>query len=231
MDTLERFQEVQRKQLDQSQQLAKTVFEEQFRAVNEFQEQQSLQERRAQESFEALVRAQNQALQTHQYRGSAQMLQDQHALQNAIYEQKDGKEHRQALREVLDNQEKAWRELNKSIQKANAELKERYKRANDPTNKTAQIGDIEQYRYQRRAIRAEDNLRLSEHEHIGARINWVLKTLDPESQKLPLDKTAYRNMVTFQRSQTIWPGRKPRWIWNCETSSRKHRKRVLSPKI
>jgi RHS repeat-associated protein len=60
----------------------------------------------------------------------------------------------------------------------------------------AQYGDIAPHRKQGSAI-WEGTKRLSEHEHIRARINLVLQTLDPTTGTSPYTKSAYGRSVTL----------------------------------
>ncbi|MGB2220722.1 SpvB/TcaC N-terminal domain-containing protein [Neptunomonas sp.] len=61
----------------------------------------------------------------------------------------------------------------------------------------AQFGDIERYVDQLKAIRDANDTRLSEHEHIRARINDYLNTLDPVNGVSPVTHAVYQRMHTL----------------------------------
>ena len=63
-----------------------------------------------------------------------------------------------------------------------AELAQTYEKQERADNEIAQFGDMEIYRRQLRAIRSDGDIRLSEHEHISARNQLFLMTLDPNSR-------------------------------------------------
>lgn len=66
----------------------------------------------------------------------------------------------------------------------------------ETTRLVAEYGDIARYAEQLRAIRG-NGIRLSEHEHIRARINDYLQTLDPLTGTSPITRSVYRDMVTL----------------------------------
>jgi hypothetical protein len=67
------------------------------------------------------------------------------------------------------------------------------------TRRQAQFGDIAPHNRQGRAIRQNgiSGKRLSEHEHIRARINVFIQTLDPQSSTSPYSTRAYRRSATL----------------------------------
>ncbi|KAA0231946.1 hypothetical protein EDS67_00695 [candidate division KSB1 bacterium] len=225
-ETLNRFQETQREQLAQRQQLEQIVFQEQAKAVADLQarQQQAMSELQQQanqaspkaertlnkqrrqleasqqqkrEQLDSYFRAQLQTLKDHRDHVQAQINRDQWTLQQVLYEERRGPEHQVALNEVLTKQEVARRELDQVVKRELGELEQQYQRLNDPANKMAQFSDTKVYSQQRRAIRSDEGVRLSEHEHIRARINLVLQTLEPETQESPINQITYRNMVTL----------------------------------
>jgi RHS repeat-associated protein len=70
------------------------------------------------------------------------------------------------------------------------------KNGKKPQKPTAQYGDINPHKKQGKAVWNE-TLRLSEHEHIRARINLWLQTFDPQTSTSPYDKPAYRRSSTI----------------------------------
>ena len=59
----------------------------------------------------------------------------------------------------------------------------------------ATFGDVKQYSRQGKAL-WKDGGRVSEHEHVGARVNLRLITTDPTTGKSPYNKKAYRRSTT-----------------------------------
>jgi hypothetical protein len=68
--------------------------------------------------------------------------------------------------------------------------------AGGPRRPEARIGDIKPYNQQGRAIWV-DGKRVSEHEHLGADINWKLQTTDPSTGTSPWDDRVYRRSPTL----------------------------------
>jgi hypothetical protein len=66
-----------------------------------------------------------------------------------------------------------------------------------PEKHQAEYGDINPHNRQGRAIRSAEGTRLSEHEHIRARINIKIQTTNPETGLSPYDAKAYREGVTI----------------------------------
>jgi RHS repeat-associated protein len=65
-----------------------------------------------------------------------------------------------------------------------------------PQKPTAQFGDINPHHEQGKA-RWDASVRISEHEHIRARINLWLETFDAQTSSSPYDKAAYRRSSTL----------------------------------
>lgn len=226
LDALDQFQASQRDQLAQRQQIEQRVLQEQTQVVADLQSRQQkegeelqrhasqaepgadrslnrerrqveAQQQQERQQLELYIRAQIQALQDHREHVNAQMNRDQGRLQQALYEERPAADRHAALEEVQARQEAARQALDRSVQVELAHLERSYQRTVDPDKTVAEFGDVEVYRQQRRAIRSEEGVRLSENEHIRARINLVLQTLNPETGESPVDKKAYRDMVTL----------------------------------
>lgn len=190
---LEHFQQTQREQLVQHQQLENQVLSQQMEAITALSTQhQTERDNLQQEQYELtrLCYFQNQLLKDYRTRLTNQMDQDQSRLQEALYPKNPAVNRSQDLGKVLAEQEKRGQLLAQSVQKALKLLtKER-------DIQKAQYGDLNPYSRQKLAIR-DANRRQSEHEHIMARINLYLQTLNSDTGNSIIDRKAYRDMMTL----------------------------------
>lgn len=121
----------------------------------------------------------------------AQLSRHRNEFQEVLYARLSGAAYQLGLQEVLRRQEADRQALKKDLRLQLLELDQEHERE-------IAFGALLPYKQQLKAERDENNVRLSENEHIRARINLVLQTLDERIEESAYEKAAYRDSVTLR---------------------------------
>ena len=127
---------------------------------------------------------------------NAQVSQEQGRMQQALYQNAPADQRLEQAKQVVDAQALAQKQLDDRARQQLDEIANYFdKQVQALKSTTAQFGDIERHTDQKKSVR-EDQRRVSEHEHVLARINLVLSTIDPQKGMSAYDKKAYRESAT-----------------------------------
>jgi hypothetical protein len=140
--------------------------------------------------------AEVRALDEHRSLTNALASREQGQMQAALYQDAPADQRLDQAKQVVDDQDRAQKTLNDRARQQMDEIGKYFDNQLKALQSTkAQFGDIERHTDQKRAVR-EDQRRVSEHEHIMARINLVLSTIDPKKGMSEYDDKAYRKSAT-----------------------------------
>jgi hypothetical protein len=140
--------------------------------------------------------AEIRALDEHRSLTNARVSQEQAGMQKALYQAAPADKRLEQAKQVVDDQARAQKVLDDRARQQLSEVAQAYERQVEGLNSpTARYGDLERHRDQGRSLR-EQQRRVSEHEHILARINLVLQSIDPKNGMSQYDDKAYRNSAT-----------------------------------
>jgi hypothetical protein len=120
-----------------------------------------------------------------------QMGQHRSQLQDALYAELSGAAYQAGLQDVLRRQEADREALKKDLRGQLTQLHREHERE-------MSFGAQLPYRQQAKAERDKNNVRLSENEHIRARINLVLQTLNERTEASAYERDSYRDSVTLR---------------------------------
>jgi hypothetical protein len=143
------------------------------------------------------ARAEIRALDEHRSLSNARIAQEQGRMEAALYTRGSDISFRQAAEDADARQKSSRQALDRRVSDQLAEIGRHFEHGPERgQSETARFGDLKPYSEQDRAIR-EQGVRKSEHEHIRARINLVLQTIDPVSGRSVYDQAAYRRSATL----------------------------------